>query len=78
MGFGGPGDVVASWHGRPASSPLQCSRAERPDDDPNRCEKDAGKLVSDMYSNFQNAMRDEFTLDRPAQPFLYVNGTGGS
>ena len=43
-----------------------------------RCERDAVKLVSDMYSNFQCAMRDEFTLDRPAQPFLYVDGTGGS
>jgi len=43
-----------------------------------RCERDSVKLVNDMYSNFQRAMRDTFTSARPAQPFLYIDGTGGS
>ena len=30
------------------------------------------------YSNFSEAMRDDFTTKRPAQPLLFVDGTGGS
>ena len=43
-----------------------------------RCERDAVKLAQALYSNFADAMRDDFSSDRPAQPFLYVDGTGGS
>lgn len=43
-----------------------------------RCERDAVTLASRMYSNFSEAMRKDFTEERPAQPFLYVDGTGSS
>ena len=43
-----------------------------------RCERDAGRLVSQMYGNFSNAMRTDFSPKRPAQPLLFVDGTGGS
>jgi hypothetical protein len=43
-----------------------------------RCERDAVKLASAIYSNYRNALSEDFTAERPAQPFLYVDGTGAS
>ena len=43
-----------------------------------RCERDSVKLASAMYSDYKNALREDFTDERPAQPFLYVDGTGAS
>ena len=43
-----------------------------------RCERDSEKLINAMYSNFQGAMRSDFSAHRPAQPFFYCDGTGGS
>mmetsp|Transcript_13806 Transcript_13806/g.29915 ORF Transcript_13806/g.29915 Transcript_13806/m.29915 type:complete len:277 (+) Transcript_13806:201-1031(+) len=41
-----------------------------------RCEQDCQKLT--RYMNFKQAMRDDFSAERSAQPFFYVDGTGGS
>ena len=43
-----------------------------------RCERDASKLTSLLYSDFCDAMRTDFSPARPAQPLLFVDGTGGS
>ena len=43
-----------------------------------RCERDAMVLVSKLYSVYAGALRSDFTLERPAQPVLYLDGTGGS
>lgn len=43
-----------------------------------RCERDAVRCVSQLYSRFHAAMRDDFSDDRPARPILYFDGTGGS
>ena len=46
--------------------------------DDGRCERDAGRCASLMYSRFARAMRTDFSLARPARPILYFDGTGGS
>ena len=43
-----------------------------------RCERDAIECTSLLYSNFSKALRQAYTLDRPAQPVLYLDGTGGA
>ena len=40
-----------------------------------RCERDAIKLVSKLYSNFSKAMRTDFSDTRPAQSFLLEHDT---
>eukprot|EP00966_Prymnesium_polylepis_P018139 418596-Prymnesium_polylepis.1 len=34
-------------------------------------------LVSRLYSVYASAVRSDFTVERPAQPVLYLDGTGG-
>ena len=46
--------------------------------DNGRCERDAGRCCTQMYSRFHRAMRSDFSDDRPARPILYFDGTGGS
>ena len=43
-----------------------------------RCERDAVECASLLYSNFVNALRSNFSTDRPAQPILFLDGTGGA
>ena len=43
-----------------------------------RCERDAIVLVSKLYSEYAAALRPVFTEQRPAQPVLFLDGTGGS
>eukprot|EP00966_Prymnesium_polylepis_P310092 7164765-Prymnesium_polylepis.1 len=43
-----------------------------------RCERDAIVLVSKLYSEYAAALRSDFTVERPAQPVLFLDGTGGS
>eukprot|EP00965_Chrysotila_dentata_P052067 1728037-Pleurochrysis_carterae.AAC.2 len=42
------------------------------------CQRDADQAVQVMYENFAPAMRDNFSVERPAQPVLYLDATGGS
>ena len=42
------------------------------------CERDARKLAALMYNDFSEAMRSDYSPDRPAQPLLFGDGTGGS
>ena len=46
--------------------------------DDGRCERDAGKLASALYTKYARALRSNFTAERPAQPVLFLDGTGGS
>ena len=43
-----------------------------------RCERDAIEATSRLYSNYAECLRDAYTHERPAQPILYLDGTGGS
>ena len=43
-----------------------------------RCERDARRCVSLLYSRFSRAIRSDFTRERPARPILFFDGTGGS
>ena len=43
-----------------------------------RCERDAVECASLLYSNFVDALRSNFSTDRPAQPILFLDGTGGA
>ena len=43
-----------------------------------RCERDAVKCASQLYSRFSLARRSDFTPSRPARPILFFDGTGGS
>ena len=43
-----------------------------------RCERDAIECTSLLYSNFAKALRKDYSIDRPAQPVLYLDGTGGA
>lgn len=43
-----------------------------------RCERDAIECTSRLYSNFIKALRPNFSSERPAQPILYLDGTGGA
>eukprot|EP00965_Chrysotila_dentata_P235753 6200937-Pleurochrysis_carterae.AAC.3 len=42
------------------------------------CQRDAIVAVEKMYANFSKAMHDNFSAERPAQPVLYLDATGGS
>ena len=46
--------------------------------DSGRCERDAIKCATQLYVRFSKAMRSDFSIDRPARPVLYFDGTGGS
>jgi hypothetical protein len=43
-----------------------------------RVERDAIKCTSLLYSNYAAALRKTYSADRPAQPVLFLDGTGGS
>jgi len=43
-----------------------------------RCERDAVACASRLYSNFARALRQDYSADRPAQPILFLDGTGGA
>ena len=43
-----------------------------------RCERDVVKCAKLLYTNYAAALRSEYSLDRPAQPVLFLDGTGGS
>jgi hypothetical protein len=43
-----------------------------------RCERDAIECTSLLYSNFVEALRRNYSTDRPAQPILFLDGTGGA
>ena len=43
-----------------------------------RCERDAIECTSRLYSNFIKALRPHFSSERPAQPILFLDGTGGA
>ena len=43
-----------------------------------RCERDAIECVSLLYSNYAKSLRQVYSKERPAQPVLYLDGTGGS
>ena len=41
-----------------------------------RCERDAIKCTSLLYSTYSKALRQEYSIERPAQPILFLDGTG--
>ena len=41
-----------------------------------RCERDTIACTSNLYSNYCMALRSEYSVERPAQPVLYLDGTG--
>ena len=43
-----------------------------------RCERDVIEASSRLYSNYQPALRKVYTASRPAQPILFLDGTGGA
>ena len=43
-----------------------------------RCERDVIKCTSLLYSNYAMALREEYSNERPAQPVLFLDGTGGA
>ena len=43
-----------------------------------RVERDAVECTSRLYSNFARALRKDYSTDRPAQPILFLDGTGGA
>ena len=46
--------------------------------DNGRCERDAQRCATQLYSRFGGAMRSDFSAERPARPIYYFDGTGGS
>ena len=46
--------------------------------DTGNCQRDASMAAADMYSNYQHALRTNFTTRRPAQPIFMFDGTGQS
>ena len=46
--------------------------------DNGRCERDVIACTSLLYSNYSAALRPVYTRERPAQPVLYLDGTGGA
>ena len=42
-----------------------------------RCERDFGECTALLYSKYAKALRQQYSLDRPAQPVLFLDGTGG-
>ena len=43
-----------------------------------RCERDAIECTRRLYSNYRNALRQVYDVQRPAQPILFLDGAGGS
>ena len=43
-----------------------------------RCERDVIECVSLLYSNYVRALRDDYSIARPAQPVLFFDGTGSA
>ena len=43
-----------------------------------RCERDAVMCTERLYSNYSSALRKIYTVARPAQPVLFLDGTGGA
>ena len=43
-----------------------------------RCERDAVQLTQLLYTNYAGALREVYTMQRPAQPILFLDGTGGA
>ena len=43
-----------------------------------RCERDATKCTSSLYTKYAKALRKDYSAERPAQPVLYLDGTGGT
>ena len=43
-----------------------------------RCERDAIKCTSLLYTNYRLALRPNYDINRPAQPILFLDGTGGA
>ena len=43
-----------------------------------RAERDAVECTSLLYSNFRKALRDTYSIHRPATPILFLDGTGGA
>ena len=43
-----------------------------------RCERDVVKCASLFYTNYAAALRKEYSEHRPAQPVLFLDGTGGA
>ena len=43
-----------------------------------RCERDAAKITARMYDEFAGAMRKDYSALRPAQPLMFLDGTGGA
>lgn len=41
-----------------------------------RCQRDVGTAICDIYTNNAAALRSHYSLARPAQPVLYLDGTG--
>ena len=42
-----------------------------------RCERDAVRCTELLYTTYAGALRQDYTTERPAQPVLYLDGTGG-
>ena len=43
-----------------------------------RCERDAVELTVALYTKYAKALRESYSVERPAQPVLFLDGTGGS
>ena len=43
-----------------------------------RCERDAVECTERLYSNYRPALRKLYSVARPAQPVLFLDGTGGA
>eukprot|EP00965_Chrysotila_dentata_P201689 6180697-Pleurochrysis_carterae.AAC.1 len=42
------------------------------------CQRDAVQVTLTMYENFADALRSNYSEQRPATPVLYLDATGGS
>ena len=42
-----------------------------------RCERDATECASLLYTKYYKALRKDYSTARPAQPILFLDGTGG-
>ena len=73
--------VMPPLRGRAAREKLFAELADAGDihvGEDGRCERDAIKCASQLYSRFAAAMRSNFSPSRPARPILFFDGTGGS
>lgn len=43
-----------------------------------RCERDFTECTTRLYTNYAAALRQTYSFDRPAQPVLFLDGTGGA